>query len=68
MKNYLTKDLDIEKIFKKSVDILKKEIHFVDEIINVFVKNENEKLPDTIKKISKDSRYCYVFSKVYENI
>ena len=68
MKDYLTSDLDIEHIFKKSIDIEKEEKSIADEIVKLFKANSSYKLHDIIREISKNSKYCNVFSKIYERI
>lgn len=68
MKKYLTNDLNIEHIFKHIRFLCKQEKLISNEIINLFKEHSLNKLYDTIKEISKNDKYCNVFSKIYEEI
>ena len=68
MRNYVTNELNIKDILKNSVNIRVEEIPKAREIIRIFDDNRNEKLYDTIQKVTKNSRYCNVFSKIFEEV
>lgn len=65
MKKYLTNNLDIEHIFKHTKFYNKQDKIISNEIIIFFKDHSSNKLFHTIEEISKNSRYCNVFSYIY---